>query len=264
MRPRAAPPVARVERDLALDGQQARLNVESAIGSARRALRRSSRRRKYPPGPARRRDRPWHGRGSRARARRRGSPSQSTMSAAATECPGAGDADRSRPHRRSRRPAVSTSRNGTPPIAAGASTRSRVVPGMAEVIAASRPTQRIEKARLAGIGRAGDDDPDAVLEPLGARPGERRGQLVPDRAAAARRNRAASGATSSSSEKSSAASTCAASASTASCQPRPAGSARRPPAPAPRGAALRSRPRADRRAPPPRRGRCGHSRRRGG
>ena len=127
------------------------------------------------------------------------------------------------------------------------------------------PANALNKARLAGIGRAGDHDPDAILEPLGRRPRQPSARFRSASAPSRRRSRRSGSPTSSSSEKSSAASTCAASISNL-LPPRldlPAERAARQRQRL-RGAAPRSRPRAGRRAPRPRRGRCGHSRRRGG
>ena len=50
-----------------------------------------------------------------------------------------------------------------PPIASGTSMRSRVVPGDGGDDRPLLPGYRIEQARLSGIRRARDDDPDAVL-----------------------------------------------------------------------------------------------------
>ena len=141
-----------VQRDVAFARGARRLNAESAIGSARRDPRRSLRTRKHPPAPSRRRDRPWHGPGARARARRSGSPSHNTMSAAAREAWARAMPIDSTSSSISRRPAESTSRKGTPPIAVGASTRSRVVPATAEVIAASRPAKALSKLDLPALG----------------------------------------------------------------------------------------------------------------
>ena len=45
-------------------------------------------------------------------------------------------------------------------------------PAMAVTIARASPGERVDEARLAGVGRAGDDDPHAVAQPLDARRGE--------------------------------------------------------------------------------------------
>ena len=203
-------PVAAIERDLALGRQQRRLNAESAFeSSASRPSPVIAETAMSAPsgggaeiGLGMNQDRARSGAVvAAARARGRGRPLRATRGRASTPIASTASAD-------SRRPAVSISRKGAPPSATGASIRSRVVPGTAVTIAASRPTNALSKARLAGIGRAGDDDPDAVLAAARPAAGPASAASSPRSAAEPRREIAGSGATSSSSEKSSAASTC--------------------------------------------------------
>ena len=147
-----------------------------------------------------------------ARARARSTPIASTSSALVAQA-------------RPCRPAGTACRRSP----TGASIRSRVVPAMAEVIAASRPT-KLEKAGLSGIRRAGDDDPHAVAQPLRAGAASdatiSAGRAPPARRA---RRRGQASPTSPSSEKSSTASS-------------PRGKRQQPIAANPRSARLSDRP----------------------
>ena len=147
--------MARVERDLAFARQQGGSNAESAVGpSASRPRRRSLRTRT---------DRPVAGGGAEIGLGMDAGSRPSGASLAARRA--RAGCRRARPKRargrrrstRSRRPmsrspAVSISRKGTPPSATGASIRSRVVPGMAEVIAASRPTNALRRLDFPAFG----------------------------------------------------------------------------------------------------------------
>ena len=173
--PRAsAVPVPGVERDLALARQQRRgpLDQQAGSESSRPAPVVADTERSTRPG-GRARDRPWRERGSRRAGRLGGRPQPEDQIRRLGRGAGAVDADRFDLVGRCRAgPAVSISRNGMPPK------RDRRLDQVARRARNGRDDrrlpsdQRIEKAGLSGVRRAGDDDPDAVLEPLGGRAGE--------------------------------------------------------------------------------------------
>ena len=179
--------MARVERDLALGAAEARLNAESALESARPGPRRSltdTERSGARAGGAEIRLGVDQDRAVRARSP--ASPSQSTRSAAATDARA-----RATPIASIASPRLAQA-GGVDQQEGRAADRDRRLDQIAGRAGNRRgdrrvaSDQRIEKARLSGIGRAGDDDPDAVPEPLRRRPGQPARQLVPQARASRR------------------------------------------------------------------------------
>ena len=141
-----------------------------------------------------------------------GAPSHSTMSAPAMASRARATPIASISSSLVRSPAVSISTKGVPPIATGASSRSRVVPAMAEVIATSRSLNALIRLDFPIFGGPAM----ATRMPSRSRSADgRASQASIGPAIAAKAARKSSGATSASSEKSSDASTRAASASRA-------------------------------------------------